>query len=741
MISGVMTATVGILWIIILFIFYCLGRDKVGFLSGEPFHRKMSAEAIKRGSWMLPRSSRVYTSSQASTTTTDSELVEPPPRQPWSMKNRSTRVRITYITCGLLFIIASIILSAKGLSNLHRSATNVQEASLSLDNYFHDAWQTYNSGLNGIGKDSNNSFQSLRNEKQRSYFCPDDPSLRNDSIGMRVHEQIMDSLRHLQALKDLMGSTGHEMERTLAEAASITRTLSLSLESMVIVDWRVLLVSIPYTVIPLLLVIGAAMALSESTSSKYIAVMEYVLAPLFFLMVAVAWGVAAGMAIVAGANGDLCIPGDDVGTSPDEALLSIMEARFDNQSVVAMANWFISQCTTGDNPFTELSVVARELKLGAGKLAILSSALEMPSLSEYCGRDYKELQQLVLRLNEIVVLYSDNALETVDTLSCDRVVPLYVDAVYGNMCSTVPTDLFWIFCGCICLGVFGMIMITTRSSWQKTVFDHTVEAPAISLEDSIGQILAEDELSHATGMSEVSEQLSLRAKIAAFNTVANIDFVKDEEANRADREALGVLPVALASRILDPQFFAANLLPSDGSRTPSHDVSLTSTTVSPASDSDGPVENTANAWRSMRQWNYQPSMHSNSKCLSSNPQSGDQITSKDDTVADPPLLDIDEDSASEASDDEILSREVRVISGQCVDSSCGDDGQEVILSELVVGDSVAESTDLAPSSCRDADQDSAIPFVDFFSNQFGRLPIEDDFFVPDDTDRQVWNSF
>lgn len=61
-------------------------------------------------------------------------------------------------------------------------------------------------------------------------------------------------------------------------------------------------------------------------------------------------------------------------------------------------------------------------------------------------------------------------------LSCDSIVPIYTNTVYGTSCDYSVKALSWSYSSFLVISFFGMIMITLRSAWHDVMYTNDYEA-------------------------------------------------------------------------------------------------------------------------------------------------------------------------------------------------------------------------------------------------------------------------
>jgi len=101
-------------------------------------------------------------------------------------------------------------------------------------------------------------------------------------------------------------------------------------------------------------------------------------------------------------------------------------------------------------------------------VANLSASLEavtVERLNLICGKDFGPFEGLLNTMASNLQILSDNAQDTLSLLSCERVVPLYVNSVYGATCTYSINGVTWTWAAFLVVATMGMIMIMFRAAY------------------------------------------------------------------------------------------------------------------------------------------------------------------------------------------------------------------------------------------------------------------------------------
>lgn len=138
-------------------------------------------------------------------------------------------------------------------------------------------------------------------------------------------------------------------------------------------------------------------------------------------------------------------------------------------------------------------------------------------LSIYCNRDFSGLEELVRSMDTLITLLSDSVVRTLALVDCQRIGPLYTNTVYDGMCTYAPSAVAWVFASTLVMGIMGMLMLTFRSSYKRTVYvgpeDDRLEAYSQWSVDDLYVVDNEDEqgvvIQEVEPQSEAVEQYGL----------------------------------------------------------------------------------------------------------------------------------------------------------------------------------------------------------------------------------------
>jgi hypothetical protein len=231
----------------------------------------------------------------------------------------------------------------------------------------------------------------------------------------------------------------------------------------------VLVVSVVLTVLALA---GVFLAWKREFNNNLQKFFSYGMLPLMALLSLTCWAMAIGGVVASAVSVDACLSGSQSG-SPEDTIESIL-VSYDMGSSTPLyrfVNAYATNCTSFEDPsnFIEelegkLSNVTDFIWRGLTKV----DAAGQENIEAQCqGKDNLEI---FLNGTRVVAEYLTDVQRAIinvsSTLSCARVNHVYDEAVNQSICSTSASSVAFGFIFFLLMGVFTMVMISLRASWQ-----------------------------------------------------------------------------------------------------------------------------------------------------------------------------------------------------------------------------------------------------------------------------------
>ena len=119
-------------------------------------------------------------------------------------------------------------------------------------------------------------------------------------------------------------------------------------------------------------------------------------------------------------------------------------------------------------PLNLFAIINKRLKRLETTVATLNESLQAVSVARLnliCAKDFGPFEGLLATMTSNLQILSDNAANTLSLLSCERIVPIYVNSVYGATCTYSMNGVTWTWSAFLVVAFMGMLMIMFRSAY------------------------------------------------------------------------------------------------------------------------------------------------------------------------------------------------------------------------------------------------------------------------------------
>lgn len=114
-------------------------------------------------------------------------------------------------------------------------------------------------------------------------------------------------------------------------------------------------------------------------------------------------------------------------------------------------NFYSNQCQIPtDNPLSFLELYQGEIQNANVHLSNLIKSLQLAGLTRLsltCVQDFQEMARLVGQMAGNLSLLKQNALDTLELLRCDNIVPLYTSTFFDAICTSSIQGATWAYSG------------------------------------------------------------------------------------------------------------------------------------------------------------------------------------------------------------------------------------------------------------------------------------------------------
>jgi hypothetical protein len=276
------------------------------------------------------------------------------------------------------------------------------------------------------------------------------------------------------AVVELAVSTNlSEIDRMLTRFEDALRYVEITYDEVQTYVWAVPGILLGVSALTLITILAVVMAWKRESSLRFQRFTSYGVLPFFIAFSVACWAVAIAASVSAAMSSDACTPGSSSG-SPDDTIRGILQVQdVDPSSIVFEFVTAYSRGCKGDDPTAVFDDLKSELQTVVEYIWRSLTAIDAAGvldITEMCGGD--QLNSFLTNASELARHLTNirKALDTADVaLDCERVNPLYVEALYDSMCTDVASASAWGFILFFAIGLSTMSMITLRASWRHKI--------------------------------------------------------------------------------------------------------------------------------------------------------------------------------------------------------------------------------------------------------------------------------
>ncbi|CAB9521790.1 expressed unknown protein [Seminavis robusta] len=436
-------------WAIGLCFLMCMGKQRVGFLSGAPYDASLDGNV----------------------------RVENP---------RVMRGRATFGVSGMILITFTFLLIFLGIGNLDETTTELSSgAGLGRDlfvdsgdllNQFLDtakaAVEARDAAVNALQNafDTGDLSDNLSTVANTSLSTAQKVSTKYVINNINFQERAVEVVDQLYALEDMIQSQSTELSGVIGEGEKTCSNLSDGLDE---VELRALQLGygIPYTVVPaFMMVLMVLTALGVNNSGKNWCT-AFCFVPFYIILIILLIVFTGAFAVGGIMNGDFCAGGQD--QSAAGTLLQIM----DNKGISAdslqyeTVEYVINGCRfdTPGEQFPLLFLEEFDAKLGIveQRLDEFTAEVDAVGVDALVGvvgsANLTRVREGVRVMKEEAVSMVTVIKAAVAVLACERFYEIYVKVADDATCDKTYKGLVWSFSSFLVMSLCGMLMITFRA--------------------------------------------------------------------------------------------------------------------------------------------------------------------------------------------------------------------------------------------------------------------------------------
>lgn len=456
---GTFLMTIYILWITTLSIFTCVGKNKVGFLSG---YAMVQTRTIGNGE----------------------------PIKQNKCCTRVNNVRFAFLLCCFGIIgLTAVSTFYIGYNDLKIALDDIGLNALELRNLAHQGQGQANS-LKTYGQYSKNIRDIFLPSIQYPKFCVN--SALDDLTGLPFNATRQKVVDDLEALGNFNIDSFQDISEGLFDSVkSMSEDIRNYISLYGIQRWQLLTNFVVFCSIATLMMMTLLFSWGGNPSSFLICVSTWFLLPFFIVFVAITWLLTATFGTFAVMNADYCTGGPML-EGPDLTTRYIIERSNISEASTLLYSaslyWF-NGCNS-NYPFGDVNDYQTLIQSSIVSMESLKNMIEnvtIPELERICGAigAFDSFYLYLDRLNDNFVGMISSLSTITDILSCETMNGIYTDAVHEAACTDIPSSMLWSFISLLIVSVLGMIMITLRSSWlqvKEKKIKMVDEMPIISIE-------------------------------------------------------------------------------------------------------------------------------------------------------------------------------------------------------------------------------------------------------------------
>ncbi|CAB9528074.1 expressed unknown protein [Seminavis robusta] len=430
--AGLLILIIFLCWVLLLLVFKCLGRRKVGFLSGAPFQAVISSG-------------------------------DAPSVNPWIARGRFT----VAFSC-VAMVAFAVLLATAGIGNIDTTTTTIGDGATLGYDYF----STAQLRLRLVEEDIVVA-KSVRDEaviEFKEFYT----SLRDagEAYGTGdVEEAIRIVIEGADELHDFIGSEFRSIYGSLGDGQQTCLNVKETTDE---IDLRVLqwVVGVIFAFIPAVLYGCFWWMMYQPTSERNAKVevcTTWFALPLVSLLVVLSIIACSAICVAGLMNSDFCSGGED--QTPDSTIIRIMiEQGSDPDSFEFRAiEYLVSECDFGrlvrGTPLENVEDL--ESRIDSTLIDIESvleeiAVIDTEQLSQQIGYNVSAVQVQLLRLREPLEELQGHILEFIHSLACRPLYAAYYTVAHQATCTESYTGLFWAFMSLLWINLFDLELETRK---------------------------------------------------------------------------------------------------------------------------------------------------------------------------------------------------------------------------------------------------------------------------------------
>jgi hypothetical protein len=285
-------------WGLLLLLFKCLGRKRMGVFSGHPYQREGPI---------------------------------------------ATTGRVTFLISYMFVFIFSILLVTKGISQVQATSDTIDATNQDIIK-IHDEFVGISTNLKDVA-DAATPVRDGLVKFLETDICPLAPQSDTEA---QVRSLGASTLTAMVALDNFIANDLKNVDKALTEVDGATKDIDTIVQAAQFSGAESAAMIMPYLIIPSFLAIALIMGWCDVYSEGYYFFITWFVLPLFLLMIIFAYAASGFVVLTAEANADFCSGGMD---DTPEATIDTILAQYnqtDENFFYKAVTFYTNQCTTED---------------------------------------------------------------------------------------------------------------------------------------------------------------------------------------------------------------------------------------------------------------------------------------------------------------------------------------------------------------------------------------------------------
>jgi len=240
-------------WLLILLFLKCLGKNRVGFLSGAAF-------------------------------TTSGP--------------RPFYIRIAFVNAAILFIVFTVLVVTQGITNLNSAVTTVGDTNTEVNSILSDA-RGISISLKSLAQSSAQVREELTNNLGN--FCPAEPNIEV-LTGIDFDVLASEAIVLLNELGDFIENDVKNMQQQIEAARETSNLVANTVDEIETNDWQALVILIPYLILGTILLVSVGLAWFNMSGPFFTCFLSWGILPIFIAATIAAFCFSAFVCLTAVAN-------------------------------------------------------------------------------------------------------------------------------------------------------------------------------------------------------------------------------------------------------------------------------------------------------------------------------------------------------------------------------------------------------------------------------------------------------